>query len=143
MAKNTIIRPTDQRLVMWLVAALIKKESLAKKNENRNPFTGTPFYVYDHEVRIPLPFPPGDDRADDDHYFSLEVRNDGSYHVTLEENSSDFKKTVAILNFQILGLEGRFDRPLDITLYNYWVGELSKDNSKAPINLLKEVNYGN
>ena len=44
MAKNSIIRPADQRLIMWIVAALIKSECNSAIAQSRNPLTSQPFY---------------------------------------------------------------------------------------------------
>ena len=138
--KNSIIRPSDQRLVMWIVAALIKSECNSAGEQNRNPLTGQPFYARSSRVRIPLPIKDWSHQGTC--YHEVAVQEDGSFIIFREFTDCNREDVVACLNFPILGLEGRFDRPLDIVQYNDWVKKL-EDGTNTDFSLTKEVNYGN
>lgn len=139
MAKNTIIRPTDQRLVMWIVAALIKRECNSAIAQSRNPLTSQPFYGRNSRSRIPLPIKSWSLQRTG--YHEVAVQEDGSFIVFRKFNDSNREDVVACLNFPITGLEGRFDRPLDLEQYNDWIEKLEKGND-YDFSLEKEVNYG-
>ena len=136
---NSIIRPTDRRLVMWIVAALIKSECTSAKEQNRNPLTSQPFYGRNSHSRVPLPIK--DWSLQRTCYHEVAVLEDGSFIVWRKRNDCNREDVVACLNFPILGLEGRFDRPLDIEQYNDWVKKL-EDGSNSEFSLTKEVEYG-
>jgi hypothetical protein len=140
MAKNTIIQKSDQRLVMWIVAALIKSECNSAEEQNRNPLTIRPFYGRNSRTRIPLPIK--DWSLQRTCYHEVAVMEDGSFIVFRKFTDCNREDVVACLNFPILGLEGRFDRPLDLEQYNYWV-KLLNEVANDKLSLEKEVSYGN
>ncbi len=134
--KNSIIRPTDQRLVMWIVAALIKSECNSAIESRRNPLTSLPFYGRNSSVRVPLPVK--DRSFQGTCYHEVAVQEDGSFIVFRQFTDCKREDVVACLNFPIQGLEGRFDRPLDLDQYNDWVKKL-EDGSNSEFSLAKEV----
>lgn len=137
--KNSIIRPTDQRLVMWIVAALIKSECNSAKSQRRNPLTSQPFYTRSSRVRIPLPIK--DWSLQRTCYHEVAVEDDGSFIIFRQSTDCNKEDVVACLNFPILGLEGRFDRPIDLEQYNDWV-KLLNEVTNDKLSLEKEVSYG-
>lgn len=136
---SSIIRPSDQRLVMWIVAALIKSECKSAEAQRRNPLTSQPFYGRNSRVRIPLPIK--DWSLQRTCYHEVAVKDDGSFIVFREFTDCNREDVVACLNFPIQGLEGRFDRPLDLDQYNDWVKKL-EEGTNSEFSLEKEVNYG-
>lgn len=140
MANTTTIRPTEPKLIMWIVAALIKSECNSAKSQRRNPLTSQPFYGRNSRTRIPLPIK--DWSLQRTCYHEVAVMEDGSFIIFRKHNDCSREDVVACLNFPILGLEGRFDRPLDLDQYNDWVKKL-EDGTNNELSLGKEVNYGN
>ena len=137
MAKNTIIRPSDPRLVMWIVAALIKIECKSALEQHRNPLTIQPFYGRNSRVIVPLPVKDWSLRRTC--YHEVAVQEDGSFIVFRKFTDCNREDVIACLNFPIQGLEcSRFDRPLDIEQYNDWVKKL-EDGTNSEFSLTKEV----